>query len=105
MNIDVFPHILPKKYFDRLLAVAPPELALQKRMSVIPVLVNLELRLTMSTVGPLEPAGVSVDLRPHGGATAADLAPTRPGQPRWRTTRGSHRRSTISGGALAGRTR
>ena len=53
MNIDVFPHILPKKYFDRLLAVAPPELALQKRMSVIPVLGNLELRLTMSTVGRL----------------------------------------------------
>src|SRR5215472_14004732 len=47
MKIDVFPHILPKKYFDRLLAVAPPGLALQKRMSGIPVLVDLELRLTM----------------------------------------------------------
>src|SRR5262245_56873589 len=47
MKIDVFPHILPKKYFDRLVAVAPPGLALQKRMSGIPVLVDVELRLTM----------------------------------------------------------
>src|SRR5258705_5069557 len=47
MKIDVFPHILPRKYFDRLLAVAPPGLALQKRMSGIPVLVDLELRFAM----------------------------------------------------------
>ena len=47
MKIDVFPHILPRKYFDRLLAVAPPGLALQKRMSGIPVLVDLDLRFTM----------------------------------------------------------
>src|SRR5438309_9655808 len=47
MKIDVFPHILPRKYFERLLAVAPPGLALQKRMSGIPVLVDLDLRFTM----------------------------------------------------------
>ncbi len=47
MKIDVFPHILPRKYFDRMLAVAPPGLALQKRMSGIPVLVDLEQRLRM----------------------------------------------------------
>ncbi len=47
MKIDVFPHILPKRYFDRLLAVAPPGMALQKRMSGIPVLVDLDLRFTM----------------------------------------------------------
>src|SRR5262247_1298987 len=47
MKIDIFPHILPRKYFDRLLAVAPPGLALQKRMSGIPVLVDLELRFTI----------------------------------------------------------
>ena len=44
-KIDVFPHILPRAYFDRMLAVAPPGLALQKRMSGIPVLVDLEARL------------------------------------------------------------
>jgi hypothetical protein len=41
MKIDVFPHILPRKYFARLLAVAPPRLALQKRMSGIPVFLDL----------------------------------------------------------------
>jgi predicted TIM-barrel fold metal-dependent hydrolase len=44
MKIDVFPHILPRKYFDRMVAVAPPGLALQKRMSGIPVLVDVDLR-------------------------------------------------------------
>jgi len=45
MKIDVFPHILPRRYFDRMLRVAPPGMALQKRMSGIPVLVDVEERL------------------------------------------------------------
>ena len=45
MKIDVFPHILPRQYFDRMLQVAPPGMALQKRMSGIPVLVDVEQRL------------------------------------------------------------
>src|SRR5436190_6610241 len=36
---------MPRKYFDRMLQVAPPGMALQKRMSGIPVLVDVELRL------------------------------------------------------------
>jgi predicted TIM-barrel fold metal-dependent hydrolase len=44
VKIDVFPHILPRRYFDRMLAVAPPGMALQKRMSGIPVLVDLDER-------------------------------------------------------------
>ena len=47
MKIDVFPHILPRKYFDRMLQVAPAGLALQKRMSGIPVLVDVDLRFRM----------------------------------------------------------
>jgi len=43
-KIDVFPHIMPRKFFDRMLAVAPPGLTLQKRMSGIPVLVDVEQR-------------------------------------------------------------
>lgn len=46
-RIDVFPHILPRPYFDRMLAQAPPGMALQKRMSGIPVLVDLDLRLAI----------------------------------------------------------
>ena len=45
MKIDIFPHIMPRRYFDRMLQVAPPGMALQKRMSGIPVLVDVELRL------------------------------------------------------------
>jgi aminocarboxymuconate-semialdehyde decarboxylase len=45
MKIDIFPHILPRPYFDRMTAVAPPQLHMQKRMRGIPVLVDLELRL------------------------------------------------------------
>ena len=45
MKIDIFPHILPRRYFDRMLAVAPRGLTLQKRMAGIPVLVDLDLRL------------------------------------------------------------
>ena len=44
MKIDIFPHILPKPYFERMVAVAPPQLHMQKRMRGIPVLVDLELR-------------------------------------------------------------
>jgi len=45
MKLDVFPHILPKPYFERMIAVAPPQLHMGKRMRGIPVLVDLELRL------------------------------------------------------------
>jgi predicted TIM-barrel fold metal-dependent hydrolase len=44
VKIDVFPHILPRRYFDRMLEVAPAGMALQKRMTGIPVLVDLDLR-------------------------------------------------------------
>src|SRR5439155_14696515 len=43
-KIDVFPHIMPRKFFDRMLAIAPRGLTLQKRMSGIPVLVDVEER-------------------------------------------------------------
>src|SRR5262247_1563289 len=45
MKIDVFPHILPRPYFDRMLRMAPSQLHMQKRMRGIPVLVDLDLRL------------------------------------------------------------
>jgi uncharacterized protein len=44
VKIDVFPHILPRRYFERMLDAAPRGMALQKRMSGIPVLVDLEER-------------------------------------------------------------
>jgi len=45
MKIDIFPHVLPKPYFERMLAVAPANLHMQKRMRGILVLVDLDMRL------------------------------------------------------------
>jgi aminocarboxymuconate-semialdehyde decarboxylase len=44
MKIDVFPHIFPRRYFDRMVEVAPPHLYMQKRTRAIPVLTDLDLR-------------------------------------------------------------
>ena len=44
-KIDVFPHILPRPYFERVMAAGPSGLQMGKRMAGIPVLVDLEQRL------------------------------------------------------------
>ncbi len=45
MKIDVFPHILPKPYFDRMIASDAPEARfLQKRVAGVPVLYDLDAR-------------------------------------------------------------
>lgn len=45
MHIDVFPHILPKRYFDKVLDVAPPGLLLLKRMQNLPAMIDMDVRL------------------------------------------------------------
>jgi aminocarboxymuconate-semialdehyde decarboxylase len=45
VKIDVFPHCLPRRYFERAIAAQPSGMSLQKRMSGIPVLVDVDLRL------------------------------------------------------------
>jgi len=45
VKIDVFPHCLPRRYFERAIQASPAGATLQKRMSGIPVLVDVELRL------------------------------------------------------------
>jgi len=47
MKIDVFPHIIPRAYFERMLKVGPTQLHMAKRMRGIPVLVDLDLRFRM----------------------------------------------------------
>jgi aminocarboxymuconate-semialdehyde decarboxylase len=44
MKIDVFPHIFPRRYFDRMLQAAAADQYMQKRTRAIPVLVDLDLR-------------------------------------------------------------
>src|SRR5687767_10095066 len=45
VKIDVFPHCLPRRYFERAIQASPAGPTLQKRMTGIPVLVDVELRL------------------------------------------------------------
>jgi uncharacterized protein len=45
LKIDVFPHILPRPYFDRIMSAGPSSLPMGKRMAAIPVLVDLDARL------------------------------------------------------------
>lgn len=47
MMIDIFPHILPPRYFERAQAVAPASVHLLKRMRNIPVLFDLKRRLAI----------------------------------------------------------
>ncbi len=45
MKIDIFPHIFPRRFYERMVKVAPPGLYMQKRVRGIPVLVDLDERL------------------------------------------------------------
>ena len=47
MKIDVFCHIFPQKFFDRMVAASPRVAYMQKRIREIPVMVNLDLRFRM----------------------------------------------------------
>jgi len=44
MKIDIFNHIIPQKYFDKMVSVSPKGKDIQKRVREIPAMVNLEER-------------------------------------------------------------
>ncbi len=44
LKIDVFPHILPRRFYDRLIEVAPRSGLMVKRVSNIPVMTDLDKR-------------------------------------------------------------
>jgi aminocarboxymuconate-semialdehyde decarboxylase len=44
MKIDIFPHIFPKAYYERMLAMASRSAYMQKRIREIPVLSDLDVR-------------------------------------------------------------
>ena len=43
-KIDVFPHILPKPYFDKMLSMSSRSAYMQKRVRDIPVMYDLDVR-------------------------------------------------------------
>ena len=44
MKLDIFNHIFPKKFYDRMLAVAPSGKDMHKRVRDIPSIVDLDQR-------------------------------------------------------------
>ena len=47
MKIDLFCHILPPPYFERMIAISARGAYMQKRIREIPVMTDLELRFRM----------------------------------------------------------
>src|SRR5580698_10222272 len=47
MKIDVFCHIFPQSFYDKMLAVSGKSTYMQKRVREIPVLVDLDARFRM----------------------------------------------------------
>ncbi|MGH8945408.1 MAG: amidohydrolase family protein, partial [Acidimicrobiia bacterium] len=47
LKIDVFNHILPKRYFDKMNEVAPGLEDIGKRVRNVPVLMDVDARLRM----------------------------------------------------------
>ena len=80
MKIDIFPHIAPRKYFDRLLKVAPSGLTMQKRISGVPVLIDLEQRFRIMDRYPDYVQVLTLVAPPieaaAGPASSAELAQT-----------------------------
>lgn len=44
MKIDIFNHIIPQKYFDKMVGVSPRGMGIQKRVREIPAMVDLDER-------------------------------------------------------------
>lgn len=44
MKIDIFNHIIPQKYFDKMVSVSPRGMGIQKRVREIPAMVDLDER-------------------------------------------------------------
>ena len=85
-KIDVFPHILPRPYFERVMAAGPSGLQMGKRMAGIPVLVDLEQRLRImdryegyqSTGSPQVSASAAFQLHTATGKLNALITATGP---------------------------
>lgn len=75
MQIDVFPHILPRRYWDRLQEVALPRAHMMKRMRNIPVQWDLEKRFAIMDQYPDYRQVLTLSAPPIEEAVDAPLAP------------------------------
>lgn len=77
-RIDISAHILPRRYFDALVETAPPGFYMQKRVSGVPTLVDLDVRFRIMDQFEDYAQVLSLALPPieavAGPARAAELA-------------------------------
>jgi aminocarboxymuconate-semialdehyde decarboxylase len=50
MKLDIFNHIFPKGFYDKMLAVAPNQKDMGKRVRNVPVIVDLDLRFKVMDI-------------------------------------------------------
>jgi aminocarboxymuconate-semialdehyde decarboxylase len=92
-RIDISAHILPRQYFDAMVRTAPPGYYMQKRVSAIPVLVDLDARfqvmdrfegyaqvlsLALPPIEAVAPPEKSADLARIGNSELAALVAKHP---------------------------
>src|ERR1700738_394451 len=75
LKIDVFPHILPRPFFDRLLQVAPSSGLMVKRVQNIPVMVDLDKRFEIMDRHEGYRQVVTLSAPPLENVAGPDLSP------------------------------
>src|SRR5262249_37916054 len=75
LKIDVFPHILPRPFFDRLLQVAPSGGLMVKRVQHIPVMIDLDKRFQVMDPHEGDVPVLTLSAPPPENVAGPDLSP------------------------------
>ena len=67
MKLDIFPHIFPTAFYEKMMKLSERAGYMQKRVREIPVLADLELRFRMMDPVRRLPAGPHVGFAAAGG--------------------------------------
>src|SRR5207237_1840185 len=75
LKIDVFPHILPRPFFDRLMEVAPRGGLMVKRVQNIPVMIDVDKRFEIMDRHEGYVQVLTLAAPPLANVAGADLTP------------------------------
>src|SRR5260221_12899757 len=75
LKIDVFPHILPRPFFDRLMQVAPSGGLMVKRVQNIPVMIDIDRRFEIMDRHEGYRQVLTLAAPPLGHVAGPDLSP------------------------------
>jgi aminocarboxymuconate-semialdehyde decarboxylase len=98
LKIDVFPHILPRRFYDRLMNVAPRSGLMVKRVSNIPVMIDLDRRFEIMDRHEGYRQVLTLAAPPLEAIATRPDAPILPGWPttKWRRSLKTRTASTAS---------